>query len=88
MLAEPVGLIDWTLSESGASSSVQTNRRGERAIDADGGETLVIGDDPQVHTVRVFCGGCRKVPAGGTMSVEGFRAGFVLDLPDLTHGRT
>ena len=77
---EDVGFIEWTLSESGLVSSLQTNRSGERELVVDGEEELSPEENPEVHTIRVACGACRAVLIEGDISSEGFERGNVTDL--------
>jgi hypothetical protein len=84
---EDVGFIEWTLSESGLASSIQTNRSGERELVVDGEEELSPEENPEVHTIRVACGGCRAVLIEGDISSEGFERGNVMDLQNERHVR-
>ena len=77
---EDVGFIEWALSESGLASSLGMNRLGERELVADGEEDLHPEENPEVHTIRVACGGCRHVLIEGNISSEGFERSKVIDL--------
>ena len=84
---DEVGFIEWSLSESGISSSVRTNLRGEKEVVVDGAEEFLRESDPEVHTVRVSCGRCREVLAEGQLSIEGFQRGNIVELSDKSAGR-
>ncbi len=69
---EEVGFVEWSLSEIGVTSGVETNRFGEKELIIDGEEVMPDSPSPEVIPTRIACGGCWKPLVEGSVSVEGF----------------